>query len=266
MVTRILVGVDGSGPSRSALRWAARRARETDAPLVLEHVVDDEWGQVGSEYAAEETLAGERILRQALDSTEVAGLTAETRLRHGSPAWSLLGDAEPGDLVVVGSHKTGFLRGRVLGTRSIVVASAAPCSVVVVPEDNSARRRGVLVGVAAGAQSDAAVVAGAVEAERVQEELTLIHAGETDQPEIQRALLAHAAEIASSTAPGLTIRRRLVHRKCTDVLLDSSRTASLLVLGASRVDVGHAGFLGSVAHEVLLNLNSPVMIARPVAG
>lgn len=262
MVKRILVGIDGSGPSRAALRWALHYAGTTEAELVLEHVVDDEWGQLGAEYARDETAEGERILEQAVASA-AAGSTVRSVLRHGSPAWTLIADSTTCDLLVVGTHKTGFLRGRVLGTRSVVVASAAQCSVVVVPEDNSKHRRGVVVGVAPGDQSHAAIIVGAREAQRRHEELFLIHATtERGAPEIGRELLAHAASLAATVAPELTTHRRLAHRRRSDVLLDASRTASLLVIGESRTDGDRAGFLGTVTHEVILNLNSPVMIAR----
>jgi nucleotide-binding universal stress UspA family protein len=36
----------------------------------------------------------------------------------------------------------------------------------------------------------------------------------------------------------------------------------MLVLGETRVNKDRAGFIGSVTHEVLLNLTSPVMVAR----
>lgn len=263
MVERIIVGVDGSGPSRAAIRWTVQYAAHTDANLVLEHVVDDEWGQLGGDYAARESRDGNRVLEEALDQARASGLNLRSILRHGSPAWTLIGDAKPGEMLVVGTHKTGFLRGRVLGTRSVVVASAAPCTVVVVPDDLSVHRRGVVVGVAPGDQSHAAILHGASEAQRRHEELTLLHVcADNENAESARAVLSLAAELASTIAPNLIIRRKMSHRRCSDALLDVSRMAALLVLGESRADVRRAGFIGTVTHEVILNLNSPVMIAR----
>jgi len=264
MGEHIIVGIDDSGPSRSALRWALQRAGSTGADLVLEHVVDDEWGQLGGDYAQQETLDGERILEAALRTSIPSGRSVAATLAHGSPAWTLAREAGPDDLLVVGSHKTGYLRGRVLGTRSIVVASAARCTVVVVPEDNLSYRHGVVVGVTADPACRAAIVAGALEARRLGQELSLIHvAPDTSETvETSRAVLASAAELAVATAPELVVRRRVSHRRRSDALLDASRSAMLLVLGESRVDPDRAGFIGSVTHEVLLNLTSPVMIAR----
>jgi nucleotide-binding universal stress UspA family protein len=256
-----IVGVDGSGPSGAALTWAIAHSARSGSDIVIHHVVDDEWGQVGASFAQDETHAGERILLEALDQCRLAGRSARTALSHGSPAWELAAAGRPGDILVVGTHKTGYLRGRVLGTRSIVVASVAQCSVVIVPEDNLSHRHGIVVGVAAGTQSHAAIIAGAEEALRLRQELSLIHAGSEDGSD-GRTLLSEAANLAATAAPGITIRRRVAQRRPSEALLDASRSALLLVLGTSRIDPDRAGFIGSVTHEVLLNLNAPVMVAR----
>jgi nucleotide-binding universal stress UspA family protein len=264
MVERIVVGIDGSGPSAAALHWALKRARATDARLTLEHVVDDEWGQIGPDYARALEITGEDLLARALEEAQAAGIDAHVALDYGSPATTLASAADPGELLVIGSHKTGYVRGRVLGTRSVVVASVARSTVVVVPEDNLAHRQGVVVGVTDSRESHVAIVAGASEAVRTGQELSLIHCG-PDNPEAVEAgkrLLAASVELAATVAPGLVIRRRLSHRRSSDTLLDSSRTAALLVLGATRGATDKAGSIGSVTHEVLLNLTSPVMVAR----
>ena len=264
MSEHIIVGIDDSGPSRAALRWALHRAESTGADVVLKHVVDDEWGQLGSDYARQETLDGERVLEDALRTSIPSGRSVAATLTHGSPAWTLAREAEPDDLIVIGSHKTGYLRGRVLGTRSIVVASAARCSVVVVPEENLSYRHGVVVGVTADPACHAAVICGALEARRLGQELSLVHVAPdtAETAETSHAVLASAAELAAATAPELVVRRRISNRRRSAALLDASRSAVLLVLGESRIDLDRAGFIGSVTHEVLLNLTSPVMIAR----
>lgn len=263
----ILIGVDDSGPSRAALVWALKRAREEHTDVTLVHVVDDEWGQAGSDVAVMETDAGARTLSEAArfahDLTPATRVTE--RLLHGSPAWMLAELAEPDDLIVVGTHKTGYLHGRVLGSRSIVVASVAPCAVAVVPDTPVSGRRGVVVGIGPGQSWHAAVVAGAREAAALRQELNLIHAlpGHTDEGAVEgRATLAAASSLAVSTAPDIEVRSRLSRRQPVEALLDASRSASLLVVGASRRSAERAGFVGSVTHDVLLNINAPVLVAR----
>ena len=249
MAEQIIVGVDGSSASRAALRWALTRACDTGATVVLEHVIDPT-----------RPVDSEAILAQAVEICRTFGpVPVEQRLVHGVPARTLARDSRRGEALVMGTHKTGFLHGRVSGMGSIVVAAGARGTVVVVPEEKLAGRRGVIVGVARG--SDAAVIAGAKEAHRLGQDLSLLHAcGEsTEATDAGRAFLAAASQLAAESVPGLPIRSRLSRRRPADALLDASHASSLLVVGAGPV----GGFIGSVAHEVLLNLNSPVMVARP---
>ena len=138
------------------------------------------------------------------------------------------------------------------------MASVAECSVAVIPDTQVSTRRGVVVGVAGGAW-EAAVVWGANEATRLGNELSLVHAATADEG---NDLLADAAALASHIHPALVIRRRVSRRRPSEALLDLSRSAGLLVLGASHLSTARAGFLGSTTHEVLLNINSPVVVAR----
>ncbi len=273
----ILVGVDDSGPSRAALVWALKRAREDGTEVCLVHVVDDEWGQAGAGVAAGESVDGARMLADCMRLAHdlAPTVTLVEHLLHGSPAWTLAELAAPDDLIVVGTHKTGYLHGRVLGSRSIVVASVASCSVAVVPDTPVSGRHGVIVGVGPGTAWRAAVTTGALEAQTLGQELSLITAlpGYTDEAAVDaRAVLASASALAIEAVPTLEVRSRLSRRQPVEALLDASRSASLLVLGASRRSPERAGFVGSVTHDVLLNINAPVLVARtveaaaPVAG
>lgn len=270
---RILVGTDGSGPSRAAMTWALNRARATGAPVVAIHVVDDEWGQLGTEYADAETAVGEELLDDVVESARATAPRVEvtSQLLHGSAAWELANAAHDDDLIVIGTHKTGYLHGRVLGTKSIVVASIASCTVAVVPEETSKGRSGVVVGLAPGEFWRDAVIAGSHEAENLAQDLTLVHASPARDDdsaalllEQGRGLLAAAAALAVETSPGMVVRSRLSRRRPAEALLDASHTGSALILGVSRRSPANAGFIGSVTHDVLLNLNSPVLIARPL--
>jgi len=253
LVNRIIVGIDGSSPSVAALRWALKEAELDHAGVFLHHVT-----------ALEDDPAGERALEKAVDLAGELPRGVHVRTSRGDAARMLVRDARRGDLLVVGSHKTGYLRGRVTGTKSVLVASLARCAVAVVPDDTLGHRHGVVVGVSSDPECHAAIIEGAVEAQRRREELHLVHAA-PDSPqgsESGRALLASAVNLASLTAPSLTVRRRLSHRRAADALLDASRSANLLVVGAARTDAEQPGVPGDVMLEVLLNLTSPVMVAR----
>ncbi|MBX3100244.1 MAG: universal stress protein [Salinibacterium sp.] len=264
MKRTVIIGIDGSGPSNAALLWGTRWAAALDDPVLLVHVLDGEWGQAGPDVEVEERHEAAELLA---DSTRrvakiAPSLAVEERMEEGSAAHQLAAQAGPDDLLVVGTHKTGYIRGRVLGTRSIVVATVAPCSVAVIPENWVSSRSGVLVGVASGPGWATAVKIAAAEATRRGQNLTLVHAlsGGPAERDGGRALLAEAVRCALSVAPDLPVTSRVSERGASETLLDASRTAGLLVLGESRRP--HSDMLGSVTHDVLLNINSPVLIAR----
>lgn len=260
----VIVGVDGSSPSRAAMGWGVRRAVHLRERLVLAHVVEDDWGQVEGESQAERD--GALVLAEAVREARRMGpgLEVDERLEHGSTSVELAALAAPEDLLVVGTHKTGYIRGRVLGTRSVAVACAAQCSVVVVPDDYLASRRGVVIGITEGDEWPAAILVAATDAARHGEDLVILNAVQDDPASRRaaRALLAQAAVAARESSPDLTIVSRVSGRRPAEALLNASREARMLVIGASRRS--RSEIIGSVAHEVLLNINSPVMISRQV--
>lgn len=273
------IGVDGSGPSRAALRWGVRRAAERNAAVVLVNTVDDEWGLVGRDAAADAERQARELLAE--ESAKVAalqtGVTLTTRIVHGGTAWALAALPSPEDLLIVGTHKTGFLRGRVLGSRSVQIASAARCSVAIVPDTTLDSRHDVVVGVDGTDGSLPAVRMGAQEADRLDQDLLLVYAppglprsessradsAEDRSPQAAR-LLQDAATVAGQAASRITVRRRVAHRDPAEALLDASFDAALLILGVSTRH-GESTLIGSVTHDVLMNINVPVLIARGIA-
>ncbi|TFD91748.1 universal stress protein [Cryobacterium lactosi] len=279
------IGVDGSGPSRAALRWGVRRAAERNAAVVLVNTVDDEWGLVGRDAAADaERQARELLIEESARVAELhTGVTLTTRIVHGGTAWALAKLPSPEDLLIVGTHKTGFLRGRVLGSRSVQIASAARCSVAIVPDTTLDSRHDVVVGVDGTDGSIPAVRMGAQEADRLDQDLLLVHAppgsprsdssrsesarnesADDRSPQAAR-LMQDAAAVAAATASRITVRRRIAHRDPAEALLDASFDAALLILGVSARH-GENTLIGSVTHDVLMNINVPVLIARGIGN
>lgn len=269
MTVTYYIGVDGSGPSRAALRWGVRRAAECDATVVLVNTVDDEWGRIGRDAAADAEHQAKELLAEESDRVQAlhTGVALSTRIVHGGTAWELARLPRPEDLLIVGTHKTGFLRGRVLGSRSVQIASAARCSVAIVPDTTLESRHDIVVGVDGGDGCIPAVQMGAQEASRLDQDLLLVYApgaraeaADDRNPQSARVLL-NAAAVASATAPRITVRRRVAHRDPAEALLDASFDAALLILGVSTRH-GESALIGSVTHDVLMNINVPVLIAR----
>lgn len=273
---RIVVGIDGTAPSQAALRWAVRRAERDERELVLAHVVDDDFGEMGSTFGAEARNAARELLDRT--ASEVAAehphVTVSTALTDGSVAWALAHAVGPADLLVIGTHKTGYLHGRVLGSRSVQIATAAPCDVAVIPDVELRFRRGVVAGVDRAVTAESVARSAALEAAGLGDEVLFLHATPRmpgAPVESARAGTVHndvvttAVRAARTVQPQLEIRARIAHRDPAEVLLDAARDRALLVLGPGSLEPTRSP-IGSVLHDVLLNVNAPVLIARTGSG
>lgn len=135
---RVIVGVDGSEPSRVALAWAFATAERIGAELVVLHA----WqfspisALTGGLIDVDEYKAAARRLVDDL-ATDVLGADAAARVTkrvvEAPPVSALIEEAGPDDLLVLGSRGAGGFRGLLLGSVSNQVAHHAPCPVVVVP-------------------------------------------------------------------------------------------------------------------------------------
>ncbi len=135
---RIVVGVDGSDTSRTALCWALDEARLREASV---EVVYSWHLPYPDAYDGLVDLHPERLegdARQLLDGmvgeADTAGVPAlETILVGDGAAPALLDRAKGADLLVVGSRGRGGFAGLLLGSVSQQVVHHALCPVVVIP-------------------------------------------------------------------------------------------------------------------------------------
>lgn len=260
---RYVVGVDGSAPSAGALRWATDRALREQAPLVLAHVRDPEAGMMGEDFALEESRRTSELLSGLLGELAPTGLEVSATVLEGPVTTALADFVTAQDIVVIGTHKVGFLHGRVLGSRSVQIAASAPCSVAVIPDVDLRFRRAVVVGVdRLDTASEIARVA-AAEAETRGEELVIIQADlPAGRPRHELPLTIAVAAVRDSF-PSLVVRSRVSARPAAEALLDAALDKSLLVIGPGATGP-YRSPIGSVLHDVLLNVNAPVLVTRPV--
>jgi nucleotide-binding universal stress UspA family protein len=140
---RIVVGVDGSPASVTALRWAQRIAAPTgatiEAVIVWNYPPDYGWAVAGATAIDgwRPDLEAEKSLEIALDEAFLghrpAGLAVSVRQGH---ARTVLLDAAVGaELLVVGSRGHGGFAGLLLGSVSAACAEHARCPVLVVHDD-----------------------------------------------------------------------------------------------------------------------------------
>ena len=127
--SRIVVGVDGSPSSRSALRWAVRQALLTGGTvdaIMAWHVpaamAGYAWGQgpVGLDDVAERETdtrkALDAVISEEVESADRHLVTA--RAINGHPAQALLNAAAGADLLVVGSRGHGAFAEALIGSVS----------------------------------------------------------------------------------------------------------------------------------------------------
>ncbi len=138
----IVVGVDGSPSSRTALRWAVRQAELTsatvDALIAWQYPVTfglygwapgsmDDGGTNFAELA-EKTIVD--VINKVVDP--VSDVRIRSRVVQGNPAQVLIDAAEGADLLVVGSRGHGGFTGALLGSVGTHCVHHARCPVVVI--------------------------------------------------------------------------------------------------------------------------------------
>ena len=133
---RLVVGVDGSEPSKAALRWAARFLASEDGgriDAVIAWHVPASYGWAGPPDWRPDEDAG-KVLTEAVDAVFGADRPPGMRLivREGNPAKVLLGESKGAGLLVVGSRGHGGFVGLLLGSVSAKCAEHATCPVLVV--------------------------------------------------------------------------------------------------------------------------------------
>ena len=136
---RVVVGVDGSPQSVSALKWGARIADTLHARL---HAVIA-W-QYPTTYGAPVYLEdwrpdvdAEKALEQALDEAfgEQRPADLATSVAPGAAREVLLEASQGATMLVVGSRGHGGFAGLLLGSVSAACAEHAPCAVLVARGD-----------------------------------------------------------------------------------------------------------------------------------
>jgi len=281
----VVVGIDGSDGSVSALAWAlreaTRRQRELDAVLA--------WTDAYS-LAAPTPLSAlskgqrarlrgrvETALRRAEEQQpEGSTVTARTHVFSGRPAEMLSLLSVRADLVVVGSHGYGSLRATVLGSVSRECVQGASGPVVVVrgthrPLDPTGHGH-ILIGVDGSDFGRAALLWAIDEARTTGDDLEVVHVWGPPGPGVMPP--GAESELEKAAASTLAAATRILHRSgCTftthleygspGAILDArSRKVDLVVVG-SRGRGGLSGLLlGSVSQQCLTHSDCPVVIVR----
>jgi nucleotide-binding universal stress UspA family protein len=136
---RIVVGVDGSRPSKQALRWGAYLAATfgagLDAVAAWDFPAAYGWSAVPSDWdpARDMRKVLDESLQEVFGDQPPAGL--RRRVLEGGAAKVLLDASQGAIMLVVGSRGHGGFAGLLLGSVSSNVAEHASCPVLVIHGD-----------------------------------------------------------------------------------------------------------------------------------
>ena len=266
MKMQILVALDGSRPGSTVSDWAASRAVSLDLGLALVHVVPAEWAyprETEHELAVSraEDLLNIEAQRLAAAFHNV-GMT--TQRLSGEPAETIASLSSDYPMVVVGTDRGPGTEGQGYGSVSFQVVVTSKCDVAVVPRLTPQHRSGVVVGVDGSAESMDALDKGAEEAQRLDDELVVVHAR---GPEARLAedgdVLGNAVQRVNHGFPSVVVKEVLdTTHGPGEALTVAAREARLLVMGCK----GRGGLsvlLGSVAQHVVTHVQCPTILTRP---
>lgn len=283
----VLVGVDQSACSQQALAWAAADAAAKRVPLTIAGVV--ELPILADVPISRELVStGESAVRERIDTAvartrDTAGIPVHGRVVTGDPAAGLLQLAAGADEVVVGSHGAGRFGRLLLGSVGGRVAEHAPCSAVVVRGGERSDGR-VVVGIDTSPHSEPALDYGFAYADAHGVPLVALHVYTigafvypimpypappypvVEEMDRFRAEAFRTAEHSlgkwTEKYPDVDVRIEVTEGPAARELVNSSRTAGLLVVGTR----GHGGLagmlLGSVSHAVVREAHCSVMVSH----
>jgi nucleotide-binding universal stress UspA family protein len=263
---RVVVGFDGSPGSYDVVAWAAREAvsRMSTLRVVTCWAVpaDVDFYGVGARQTRALTDVVETVRR------EHPGLRVDAVATHLDPREALIGHAEEGDLLVIGSSEPGVARALLLGSVARSAARRSPCPVVVVRGRDVHGARctdigSIVVGVDGSSASMAALDWACDEANRHGASLTLVHSWERLESRDAAAAILDEAIREAQARTVHAVTGELCEGTPANALARASETADVVAIGSR----GRSGFktalFGSVALEVADRAACPVVITHP---
>lgn len=285
----VVVGVDGSRESDSAVDWASDYAALTRRRLLALHGT----GFVGVRPNARDLLEAERVALEAgrliVDAAVERAvrrhpdLTATGKTDIGDPPAVLLEEGRRAALLAVGSRREETFK-RLFGSVSLAITHHATCPVVVVRPPGPLGRPTPLDRVVLGLDGTAA--------SRDAASFAFEYAAFTDLPlvivhcsweRLSRgssvlALLAYGEERGITEEEELSIAEtiaglpekypevefREIHRTAdtAEALIEASETAKLLVVGARKLGAARAIVLRSVSTALVEHAHCPVAVVH----
>ena len=129
LTSRVLVALDGSPCSLSALVWAVGQAREWECSL-SPVIVSSDAGELPS--SLDWHVRADDAVHRLIAAAGGGDLEVRPRFPSGHVSDALLSLLDPADLLVMGSRGRPTLQRLLLGSTSVSVSERAPCPVTIV--------------------------------------------------------------------------------------------------------------------------------------
>ncbi|MGW4170293.1 universal stress protein [Streptomyces chartreusis] len=262
----VVVGVDGSSSCRAAVEAAAREARWRGAGLRVVHAVSRSGRPM---YSQPDPAPLDDLVREAADHARAVAPEAEVTeaVVPGSAVAVLGAESRAADLVVVGARGAGGFVEMLLGSTAVSLAAHTKCPVMVI-RGEPADAGPVVVAVDGSPKGERAVEFAFAEAALRKAEILAVHAWLPDYApagtgvESAERLLAQALAGHAEKYPDVVVGQQVLSGEPRETLIEASRSAQLMVLGAR----GHGGFagllLGSVSQALLHHAHCSVTVVR----
>ncbi|MGW4964077.1 universal stress protein [Nonomuraea sp. NPDC004186] len=263
----IIVGVDGSAASRTAVKWAIGDAFRMRLPLRIVHAMDPSTSQIGKNTnpdLADELLGrGQRILREAeaLVQECCPAVEVTTQEAEGAAAPALRELAKDATEIVVGRCGLGGFNGLLPGSVSVDLAGQATCPVVVVSGELRPAYEEVVVGVNTSLVCEPALAYAFEQARLRGATLRAVHAlapeAAYDMHEVHQ-IVHDRLEALRKQYTQVTVIEDVRSEQPVDALVDASERADLLVVGSHGLGTVGPRLFSSVSRGVLFHARCSV--------
>lgn len=263
-VPRVAVGVGSSAATHAAVRMAAREAalRGYELRLVYGlHRVPEELPD-GASFPAAETLLDHAT---AAARAVAPQLTISTVIHEGTQTAALLRESRFAELLVLDADGLDTSAGWSLDIPAMRLASRADCTVLLA-RDEGRDEWPVLVGVDPSTGGERALEFAFDAAALRDSDLVVVRVGPDDKADpdgVVAAQLAETVEPWQEKYPDVRVRREVRYGEPAPVLIDLSRDAGLLVVGACGQRPRSAP-LAPVAQAVLRHASCATAIVRRI--
>nr|WP_236239591.1 universal stress protein [Streptomyces sp. CC228A] len=284
MAGLVVVGADGSPSSLAAVEAAAREAELRGARLRVVHAFL--WPAMHVPLGPPEGGLRNMVEHLVAESVDRArsvapGLDVTHAVVTGEPLSVLEVQSREADLVVVGSRGAGGFVGLLVGSTAVHLAAHGSCPLLVVREAGDPSGP-VVLGVDGSPAGERAVEFAFREAALHGTGLVALHAWTTWNAPLpephdgsepyanppgaladgEQLLVSEALAGSRARYPEVAVEQRAVRGATREALIEASRSARMLVVGA-RGRGGFAGLLlGSVSQAMLHHAHCPVAVVR----